>query len=165
LLVDVDPERRLALQGAVRHVLPFAGHVDAFGDFASARACLMAHPPRLLATDSRLGAYNGLHLAYLAAALNLPTRVVVYGDGDDLLLAKETQRAGAFFVPRSQIAAALPAYLAAKLPAQDRRAAERPDRRDQPRGGRRVTDLRVGAATLGRPVLMASARERVARSS
>jgi hypothetical protein len=81
-----------------------------------------------------------LHLAYLAMALRLPTRVVVYGDADDSALARETEIAGAVYVPRQQIAVALPAYLDAELPPQDRRDAARPDHRQQFRGGRRATD-------------------------
>jgi hypothetical protein len=94
----------------------------------------------LLVTHSHLGEYNGLHLAYLVVALALPTRVVMYGQADDLAPARETQIAGAFYVPRHQIAVALPAYLDAELPPQDRRNAARPDRRQQFRGGRRATD-------------------------
>jgi DNA-binding NtrC family response regulator len=137
LLVDVDRERLRALQ----RLLAFRAQVDPCADFVGARARLFARPPDLLVTSSRLGAYNGLHLAYLAAAAVLPTRVVVYGDADWVALARETQIAGAFYVPDQQIAAALPAYLAADLPPQDRRDVERADRRRQQfRGGRRATD-------------------------
>ena len=136
LLVDLDRGMLLALQ----RVLAFRAQVDPCADFVRARARLIARPPNLLVTDSRLGAYNGLHLAYLAVALALPTRVVVYGQADDLALARETQIAGAFYVPRQQIVAALPAYLDAELPPQDRRDAAHPDRRQPFRGGRRATD-------------------------
>jgi len=77
---------------------------------------------------------------HLAVVLALPTRLVVYGHGDELALARETQIAGAFYVPCQQIVAALPAYLDAELPARDRREAARPDRRQQFRGGRRAID-------------------------
>jgi hypothetical protein len=125
---------------ALQHVLAFRAQVEAYADFVRARARLIARPPNLLVTHSRLGDYNGLHLAYLAVALALPTRVVVYGQADDLALARETQIAGAFYVASQQIVAALPAYLDAELPPQDRRDAARPDRRQQFRGGRRATD-------------------------
>jgi DNA-binding NtrC family response regulator len=137
LLVEVDRERLQALQ----RILALRAHVDPCADFVGARARLLARPPHLLVTNSRLGAYNGLHLAYLAAAVALPTRVVVYGDADRVALARETQLAGAFYVPGQQIAAALPAYVDAELPPQDRRDVERADRRQQFRGGRRATDL------------------------
>jgi hypothetical protein len=137
LLVDLDHGM---LQDLLR-VLAFRAQVDPCADFVRARARLIARPPNLLVTHSRLGAYNGLHLAHLGVALALPTRVVVYGQADDLVLARETQIASAFFVPRQQIVAALPAYLDADLPPQDRRNAARPDRRQQQfRGGRRATD-------------------------
>jgi hypothetical protein len=137
LLVDLDRRRLRALQ----RVLAFRAQVDACADFVGARARLIAGPPNLLVTHSHLGDYNGLQLAYLAVALALPTRVVVYGDADDLVLARETQIASAFYVPRQQIVAALPAYLDAELPPQDRRDAARSDRRQQFRGGRRATDV------------------------
>ena len=54
-----------------------------------------------------------------AQRLQVPTRVVVYGEADDLASARETQIACAFYVPRQQIVAALPAYLDAELPPQD----------------------------------------------
>jgi DNA-binding NtrC family response regulator len=136
LLVDLDRKRLLALE----RVLAFRVQVDSCADFVRARARLIARPPNLLVTHSRLGEYNGLQLAHLATALTLPTRVVVYGQADDLALARETQIAGAFYVPSQQIVAALPAYLDAELPPQDRRDAARPDRRHQVRGGRRATD-------------------------
>lgn len=143
LLVDLDLRRLRALQ----RVLAFTAQVDLCADFVGARARLIARPPNLLVTHSRLGAYNGLHLAYLAMALRLPTRVVVYGDADDLVLARETQIAGAFYVPCQQIAVALPAYLDAELPPQDRRDVANPDHRQQFRGGRRATDLDVPLAS------------------
>jgi DNA-binding NtrC family response regulator len=134
LIVEVDRERLQALE----RILASRAHVDPCADFVGARARLRARPPHLLVTNSRLGAYNGLHLAYLAA--ELPTRVIVYGDADRVALARETQFAGAFYVPGQQIAVALPAYLDAELPPQDRRDVERADRRRQFRGGRRATD-------------------------
>jgi DNA-binding NtrC family response regulator len=136
LLVELDRGRLHVLQ----RILAFRARVDPCADFVGARARLLARPPDLLVTNSRLGAYNGLHLAYLAAAAVLPTRVVVYGDADCVSLARETQIAGAFYVADQHIAAALPAYLAADLPPQDRRDAEQADRRQQLRGGRRATD-------------------------
>jgi DNA-binding NtrC family response regulator len=136
LLVDLDRGMLQALQ----RVLAFRAQVDPFADFVRARAQLIARPPNLLVTHSRLGEYNGLHLAYLVVALAMPTRVVVYGQADDLALAREAQIVGAFYVPRQQIVAALPAYLDAELPPQDRRDVARPDRRQQFRGGRRATD-------------------------
>jgi DNA-binding NtrC family response regulator len=136
LLVDSDPRRLRALE----RILAFRAQVDPCPDFVRARARLIAHPPNLVVTHSRLGEYNGLQLAYLAAVLALPARVVVYGEADDLTLAREAQIARAFYVPSQLIAAALPAYLDAELPPQDRRDVARLDRRQRCRGGRRATD-------------------------
>src|SRR5712692_2619391 len=116
---------------ALQRILAFRAHVDPCADFVQARARLIARPPDLLVTHSHLGDYNGLQLAHLATALTLPTRVVVHGQATDLALARETQIAGAFYVPSQQIVAAVPPYLDAKLPPQDRRDAARPDRRQQ----------------------------------
>jgi DNA-binding NtrC family response regulator len=137
LLVDLDRERLVALERA----LAFRAQVDTCADFARARTRLIARPPELLVTHSHLGEYNGLQLAHLAAALTLPTRVVVHGEAEDLALARETQIAGAFYVPRQQIAVALPAYLDAELPPQDRRDVAHRAYRQQFRDGRRATDL------------------------
>ncbi len=137
LLVDVDR----GMLETLERVLAFRARVERSEDFLGARARLVAHAPDLLVTRLRLGEYNGLHLAHLAAALELPTRVVVYDEADDLSLARETQIAGAFYVPRHHVAAALSAYIGAKLPPEDRRDVARPDRRQLSRGGRRATDV------------------------
>jgi hypothetical protein len=144
LIVDVDCERLHALQ----RIVALRAHVDPCADFVGARARLLACPPALLVTNSRLGAYNGLHLAYLAAAS--PTRVIVFSDADEVALARETRFAGAFYVPGQQIAVALPAYLDAELPPQDSRLVERADRRKHSRGGRRATDSAPRLAQPGR---------------
>jgi hypothetical protein len=89
--------------------------------------------------------YNGLHLVYLAGAAGLSTRSIVYHDQVDVGLAGEVQAAGAFFELQHRLAAALPVYAAANLPPSDRRIVTRPDRRQSPRGGRRVTDLQFAA--------------------
>jgi hypothetical protein len=145
LLVEGDRERREGLQ----QMLPTGVQIDAYEHFADARRRLLLcrPPPQLLVTNSRLGPYNGIHLAYLAATLALPTRVVVYDSADRLTLAPEARRAGAFFVRGSQVAAALPGYLDADLPTWDRRNVGCLDRRQEFRGGRRSTDRRVGAPT------------------
>jgi DNA-binding NtrC family response regulator len=139
LVVDGDRERRQVLQRS----LAGRAQVQASADFPDARTRLLVSPPHVLVTNTRLGSYNGLHLAYLAATLVLPTRVLVYGIADDVALAREAQHAGAFYVPMQQIAAALPVYVAAELPPRDRRNVERPDRRREFRGGRRITDSRT----------------------
>jgi DNA-binding NtrC family response regulator len=136
LLVEGD---RLRLR-TLKRILGDRARVDSCGSFVDARARLVPRPPALLVTNSRLGAYSGLHLAYLAATLGLPTRVVVYDAAYSIATAREALRAGAFYVHGAQIAAALPGYLETELPPQDRRDAKCTDRRQHFRGGRRVID-------------------------
>ena len=126
-------------------MLESRARVDVCADFVDARARLLARPPHLLVTSIRLGAYNGLHLAYLAVALSLPTRVIVHSETMDVGLAREAQLAHAFYAPAAQLAVALPAYLEAELPPQDRRNVACPDRRQQFRSGRRVTDIQLAS--------------------
>jgi hypothetical protein len=140
LLVEPDKARRARLRDVVREV----ADVDVHSDFVSARAHLFSKPYDWLVTDTRLGAYNGLHLVYLAKASQLPIRSLVYADRRDLFLAQEAQRAGAFYELRDRVDRALPVYLLSVLPPLDRRSAVTPDRRAAPfRGGRRCTDPSV----------------------
>ena len=92
LLVDPD--------GAVRERLRSAAgrfrHIDDDAAFPVARAHLFSSPYDWVVTNIRLAAYNGLHLMHLATAARLPARFVVYADQQDVLLAREAQRAGAF---------------------------------------------------------------------
>jgi len=56
------------------------------------------------------------------------------------------QAAGAFFELQRRLGAAPPPYGSAiALPDADRRIVTRPDRRHNPRGGRRMTDLQLSA--------------------
>ena len=142
LLVEPDKARRSHLRDVVRDV----ADVDVHSDFASARAHLFSKPYDWLVTDTRLGAFNGLHLVYLARSSRLPIRALVYADRRDIFLAQEAQRAGAFYEFRDRVDRALPVYLLAALPPQDRRSPVTPDRRAAPfRGGRRCTDPSVAA--------------------
>ena len=136
LLAEPDGALRARLRKAVRE----RAQVDAESDFLSARTHLLSKPYDWLVTNLRLDAYNGLHLVYLAGAAKLPARFLVYDDRKDVELAREAQRAGAFFEPRHRVHLALAAYLRGTLPAQDRRNPAMPDRRAIPRGSRRCTD-------------------------
>jgi hypothetical protein len=110
-------------------------------DFSTARARLRAAPPEWLITALRLREYNGLNLVYLAAGAGLPTRSIVYTEANDSGLAREIRAAGAFYEVRPRLRVALPAYLSAVLPAQDRRDVGFYDRRRNGRGGgRRAVD-------------------------
>jgi hypothetical protein len=109
--------------------------------FPVAREHLLSNPHDWVVTNIRLAAHNGLHLMHLAAAARLPARFVVYADRQDLLLAREAQRAGAFYEARHQVHRAFAAYLRATLPPHDRRGAQKRDRRRfMFRGGCRCTD-------------------------
>jgi len=142
LLVEPDKARRVHLRDVVREV----ADVDVHSDFVSARAHLFSKPYDWLVTDTRLGAFNGLHLVYLARSSRLPIRSLVYADRRDVFLAQEAQRAGAFYEFRDRVDRALPVYLLSALPPLDRRNAATPDRRAAPfRGGRRCTDPSVAA--------------------
>jgi len=136
LLVDPDPTTTATLA----RLLWADAAVTVCADFHAARQHLVASPPDLLVTHLRLREYNGLHLVYLAAAMALPTRSVVYIDTDDPPTGRAIQAAGAFYETRARLTLALPAYVSRKLPLSDRREIEYHDRRQEFRGGRRATD-------------------------
>jgi len=142
LVVDSDPifvsELAPIITASGFRVLPLS-------DFAAARHELYTHRPEVLIANVRLGAFNGIHLAYLAKINKPDTRAMIYGD-DDRLLAGEVQSAGAFWVKASLVRLALGAFLHAALPARDRRDVNVVDRRQLFRGGRRTTDLHLAAA-------------------
>jgi CheY-like chemotaxis protein len=143
LLVEPDKSRRAHLRDVVREI----AEVDVHSDFVTARAHLFSKPYDWLVTDTRLGAYNGLHLVHLARASRLPIRSLVYADKRDLFLGQEAQRAGAFYELRERVERALPVYLLSVLPPLDRRSLVTPDRRATPfRGGRRCTDPSIASA-------------------
>jgi DNA-binding NtrC family response regulator len=137
LLAEPDGALRSRLRKAVRE----RAQIDCHSDFVSARTNLLSKPYDWLVTNIRLDEYNGLHLVYLAGAVGLAARVLVYDDLLDLELARQAQQAGAFFESRQRVHLALAAYLRGTLPAFDRRDPARPDRRAFSRGSRRCTDL------------------------
>jgi ActR/RegA family two-component response regulator len=124
------------------------GHIDADAAFPIARTHLLSKPYDWVVTNLRLASYNGLHLVHLATAAGRPARFVVYADPRDLALAREAQRAGAFYETRDRVHRALATILRGTLPPQDRRNAEVRDRRRfMFRGGCRSTDG-MGPETL-----------------
>jgi hypothetical protein len=137
LIVEPDGLLRAQLKRAVAGL----AHVDADAAAPTARAHLLSRPYDWLITNIRLDAYNGLHLAYLAAAGGRPQHILVYGDMPDLSLAREAQQLGAFFECRDGIVLTLGSYLRGDLPARDRRDPSRRDRRTLFRGGRRSADF------------------------
>ena len=137
LVVDPDP----AVARALWNTSSFIADIENCGDFEGARTSLMRTPPDFLVTPLRLGAYNGLHLIYLAKANRHGTRSICYSTFTDLPLIKEAQEIGAFYETPSRIAYALVSYLRTTLPTRDRREPREGDRRKEFRGGRRSADV------------------------
>lgn len=123
---------------ALRRAFETFAHAEGCGHFAGARERLLTDPPDLVVTNLRLHAYNGLHLVHLSKP---PTRAIVYMDPPDPILLSEAQRAGAFIESPVRLLGAAQSYVAASLPARDRRRVDIFDRRAAPRGGRRAADL------------------------
>lgn len=142
LLVETDPGFLRLLEQVAAPI----SEVDAVGDFQSARNALMGGGYDLILTNIRLGAHNGLHLMYLARAAGLPVRTIAYSDPIDPLLAREAQRAGAFYEPMVRLPYSLPAYVGGELPQLDRREPATVDRRRAFRGGRRRSDVPLSGA-------------------
>ena len=142
--VSLTPILLVEPDDAVRHTLKDAvgtlAEVEPHREFRTARARCLAGSFDFLVTNMRLGAYNGLHLAYLCMAGFGTPRVIVYTDARDPGLAREVQRAGAFYEVGPCLPVTLAAYLTGMLPARDRRGPAISDRRRQTRGGRRCWD-------------------------
>ena len=137
LLVEPDAALRAGLRDSIRSL----ADVVECPDFPTARGRLSAPRYDWLITNLRLDAYNGLHLVHLVVAADLRTRSLVYADRQDLALAREAQRAGAFYESRDHLPRALAAYIRGTLPSADRRNPAILDRRSVFRGGRRCTDV------------------------
>jgi DNA-binding NarL/FixJ family response regulator len=140
LIVDPDP-LQLSTIGAI---VEAHGHrCISTADFAAARRHLRDDALGVLVTNLRLGAFNGIHLAYLTRIAHPDARILVYAREHDRMLAAETQAAGAFYARQEYVAFSLPAFLRASLPERDRRNVDGLDRRTTFRGGRRTTDIPV----------------------
>jgi DNA-binding NtrC family response regulator len=142
VLVEPDDLARGILHAAARRL----GQVESFSHFEAARARLRNGSVDFLITNVRLGAYNGLHLAYLLSPEN-GTRAIVYSADRDLGLAREIQRSGAFYEVAASLPITLASYIAANLPPRDRRDAAVLDRRSVYRGGRRCWDHHFAVQT------------------
>src|SRR5688572_15847267 len=137
LLVDPDARFRAQLRTAASD----RAEIEMGAGLPEARTRLLAKPYDWLITNMRLDAYNGLHLVYLATSARLPLRMLVYSEHPaDVALAREAQRAGAFFEAKGCMERTIRAYLASSLPEEDRRDAGVRDRRSHFRGGRRCAD-------------------------
>jgi ActR/RegA family two-component response regulator len=142
LLVDPDPTAWRDVQRACGHL----AKIEVCGDFTAARRSLVQNAPDLLVTNLRLGAYNGLHLVYLASTNGIGTRTVVYARTVDMSLIREAQSLGAFFESHYRLAHAIASYLTVDLPERDRREPREFDRRAIFRGGRRSSDVIAAAS-------------------
>jgi len=136
----VDPDRRV-LQGLEEALQGVAATVS-FDDFSAARRSLGDLPVRLLVTNLRLQAYNGLHLVHLARTRPERVPCVVYDGECELGLARMARETGAFYERFERLPATLVSYVLLDLPAADRRDPARVDRRQVGRGGRRAADMR-----------------------
>ena len=141
LLVEPDASARATLHAVVS---TFA-HVESHGQFKTARDRLGRAQLDFLVTNIRLNAYNGLHLVYLLTNSPAAPRAIVYSDEYDPGLAREAQRAGAFYERGRRLPVTLRAFVTGVLPAHDRREAAIPDRRGLFRGGRRCWDHHLGS--------------------
>ena len=138
LIVEPHDGTRSILEGAA----PSVAQVESHGSFEAARTCLLEGRFDFLVTNIRLGAYNGLHLVYLSrrSGGGAP-RAIVYSNERDAGMAREVQRAGAFYEVGNRLPVTLAAYLVGTLPSHDRRDPRMTDRRTRLGGGRRCWDV------------------------
>lgn len=139
LLVEPDE----AVRGILHTAASVFAHVESHGRFDTARARVIFTLFDFLVTNVRLGAYNGLHLVYLRSRGPGVPRAIVYSAEREPGLAREIQRAGAFYETRECLPVTLGAYLHGTLPDRDRRDPTTRDRRGLFRGGRRCWDLHL----------------------
>ena len=141
-LLVVDPES--STRALLEHATAPLAHVITYADFATARQVLDEESSLdFLITNVRLGAYNGLHLVHLAAVHGTHPRSIAYTDRRDVGLAKEAQRAGAFYEILPCLPVTIAAYLRGTLPSHDRREPAFLDRRTIFRDGRRCWDHHI----------------------
>lgn len=85
---------------AAAHLVATGCSVAILTDFAEARIYIREMSPRLVVTNLRLGAYNGLHLVIAARAARDDAAAVVIADAADEPLRGEAERLGATFLLR-----------------------------------------------------------------
>jgi DNA-binding NtrC family response regulator len=139
--VIVDPNEKVISR--LRAIAEGANYrVFGFDGFEAARDHLQqGHAISTLIANVRLGQYNGIHLVYLGKLHHPDIRALVYGRPHDAVLAREAQRAAAFYQRQGLMMLSLGSFLRAGLPSQDRRTVSEIDRRAIFRGGRRTTDV------------------------
>lgn len=136
LLVEPDDAARIVLYTAASGL----AQVESHRRFETARARVSLGAFDFLLTNVRLDAFNGLHLVYLRPPGLGASRAIVYSAERDPGLARQAQRAGAFYETRECLPVTLGAYLGGTLPPRDRRDSVSLDRRGVFRGGRRSWD-------------------------
>jgi DNA-binding NtrC family response regulator len=136
LIVEPDDDVALRLTASLDRV----EDVRRCRSFHDAREQLGRSAPDLLVSNLRLREYNGLQLVYLAGKAGSPMRAIIYTATLDIALAKDVQRAGAFYDTADCLEVSLRTYLGTPLPPSDRRDPQRREVRGA-RDGRRVTDL------------------------
>ena len=97
LLVEPDPAHRDVLTGLL---LSLGFRVSVVEAFHEARSAMDAEPPRLLVTELRLGAFNGLHLVNRGKSRQAEMAAIVVTEWTDPLLQDEAELLGATFVPK-----------------------------------------------------------------
>jgi len=116
LVVDSRP----AVLYSIVEALQSAGYSTAGATtFEEAGGRLKAHPPRLLLTGIRLGAFNGLHLVIRARFDHPNTASIILSDAADAVLEAEAGRHGATWLVRPVGQRALASAVARVLGAAD----------------------------------------------
>jgi DNA-binding NarL/FixJ family response regulator len=138
LLVEPNPRVADIVEDSVHTLAQVYRHLE----FESARRQLGTVRFDFVVTNLRLGAFNGLHLAYAVNAV-AATRCIVYTESREPALAQDVRRAGAFYEVSDRLPVTLAAYLSGDLPSADRRDPAIPDRRTPFRGGRRSWDRQL----------------------
>lgn len=122
LIVEPNPARQRQLVDAIGSTAV----VDAVEDFNTARTRIVTHRPDFLAANLRLGEYNGLHLVYLAAALNLSVRSFVYTEQQDAGFATDVETAGATYDTFQSLRSTIAGHLMADAGSLDESYASHP---------------------------------------
>ena len=76
-------------------------------DFLAARVAVERHPPDLLISEVRLGAFNGLHLAIIARGRHATTRAILIGPPDPVMEAEATRQHVTYLIAGAEGDAAL----------------------------------------------------------
>lgn len=92
----VDPND-LDVVSAVSALTAAGFTVSVTDNYRDAKALLVTHPPLVVVTEVRLGAFNGVQLALHAAYMTPRVTVVVVSGVYDPVLQRDAERAGATF--------------------------------------------------------------------